>query len=93
MPLLSFVCGPWNLIPPNGKVLDVGTGSGILAIAALMLQPTSEIVACDTDGVACEYAQKDFELNGVDGRIELIEGSTDGVAGRRFDVLLSNSNL
>lgn len=76
--------------PPVGKVLDVGTGSGILAIAALMLQPASEIVACDTDGVACEYAQKDFELNGVDGRIELIEGSTDAVAGRRFDMLLSN---
>ncbi len=86
----QFCLRAMESFPPKGKVLDVGTGSGILAIAALMLQPTSEIVACDTDGVACEYAQKDFELNGVDGRIELIEGSTDVVAGRRFDVLLSN---
>lgn len=77
-------------IPPKGKIFDVGTGSGILAIASLMLEPKSEIVACDTDPVAVDFARTDFELNGVDGRIELFEGSTDRMLGRRFDMLLSN---
>ncbi len=86
----QFCLRAMESFPPKGKVLDVGTGSGILAIAACMLQPASEIVAVDTDPVAVDYARRDFELNGVDGRIELIEGSTETVKGRRFDVLLSN---
>ncbi|MBS1989931.1 MAG: 50S ribosomal protein L11 methyltransferase [Cyanobacteria bacterium SZAS LIN-2] len=77
-------------VPPKGKILDVGTGSGILAIASLMLEPGSEIAACDIDPVAVDFARTDFELNGVDGRIELFEGSTDKMIGRRFDMLLSN---
>lgn len=76
--------------PPRKKILDVGTGSGILAIAAALLSPDSEICAVDTDPVACEYAAKDFDLNGVDGLIELIVGSTEAVSGRRYDMLLSN---
>lgn len=75
---------------PKGRVLDVGTGSGILAIAALLLEPKAQIVACDTDPVAVDFARTDFELNSVDGRIELFEGSTDRMLGRRFDMLLSN---
>jgi len=74
--------------PPKGKVLDVGTGSGILAIAAFMLKTASEIVAVDTDAVAVEYAQRDFELNGVDGHIELIEGSTEKGAGSMYCSLI-----
>lgn len=75
---------------PRGKILDVGTGSGILAIAALKLNPTCQITAVDIDQVAVDFAQKDFELNGMDGRIELLQGSTDVVNSRRFDMLLSN---
>lgn len=76
--------------PPKGKVLDVGTGSGILAMAALMLEPAAEVVAIEIDPVAVDFARTDFELNGLDGRIELITGSTNTVKGRKFDVLLSN---
>ena len=76
--------------PPKGKIFDIGTGSGILAIASLLLEPQAQIVACDIDPVAVAFARTDFELNGVDGRIELFEGSTDRMLGRRFDMLLSN---
>lgn len=76
--------------PPRGKVLDVGTGSGILAMAAVMMEPSADVVAIDIDQVAVDFAQTDFELNGLDGRIELLTGSTDVVNGRKFDVLLSN---
>lgn len=86
----QFCLRAMESFPPKGKVLDVGTGSGILAIAACLLQQASEIVAVDTDPVAVDFARTDFELNGVDGRIELLEGSTETVKGRRFDTLLSN---
>ncbi|OPZ89659.1 MAG: Ribosomal protein L11 methyltransferase [bacterium ADurb.Bin425] len=40
--------------------------------------------------MAVDFAAKDFELNEVDGRIELLTGSTDVVKDRVFDMLLSN---
>lgn len=76
--------------PPREKILDVGTGSGILAIAAALLSKDCEICGVDTDHVAIDFARIDCELNDVDGRIELIVGSTESVEGRRFDMLLSN---
>ncbi len=76
--------------PPRDRILDVGTGSGILAIAAAMLRKDCKIAAVDIDPVAVEYAAKDFELNEMDGRIELLVGSTDVVKGRLYDMLLSN---
>ena len=52
------------------KLLDVGTGSGILAIAAAKLG-FAEVVAIDVDQVAVRVAQKNAELNGVAGRVAL----------------------
>lgn len=76
--------------PPKTSVLDVGTGSGILAIACAHMHPNARIVALDIDPVAIETAQEDLELNNVNGRIELIVGSTEAVKGQTFDVILSN---
>ena len=86
----QFCLRALETLPPKGKIFDIGTGSGILAIASLLLEPQAEIVACDIDQVAVDFALTDFELNGVDGRIELYTGSTDKMLGRRFDMLLSN---
>ncbi len=76
--------------PPKSSVLDVGTGSGILAIACAHITPNVRIVALDIDPVAIETAQEDLHLNNVDGRIELIVGSTENVKGQTFDLILSN---
>lgn len=76
--------------PPRKRILDVGTGSGILAIAAALLCNDCQICAVDIDPVAVDFAAKDLELNDVDGRIELLVGSTDVAQGRLFDMLLSN---
>jgi ribosomal protein L11 methyltransferase len=47
----------------GGSFLDVGTGTGILAIAAAKLFPSSEIKACDTDAEAIEIARENAILN------------------------------
>jgi ribosomal protein L11 methyltransferase len=52
------------------RLLDVGTGSGILAISAAKLGFT-EIVGIDVDQVAVRVAQKNAELNGVADRLSL----------------------
>lgn len=72
------------------NVLDVGTGSGILAIAVALMTDTAKITAVEIDPVACKVANENFAINGVDRRVEMIEGTSEKVAGRKFDVILSN---
>lgn len=71
-------------------VLDVGTGSGILAIAVALLFPESHITALEIDEQALSNAHHNMEINGVTGQIELVHGDTGSVTGKRFDVVLSN---
>ena len=49
----------------GGRFLDVGTGTGILAIAAAKLIPEARVEACDTDAEAIGIAAEKAELNGV----------------------------
>ena len=61
----------------GGRFLDVGTGTGILAIAAVKLCPGARIEACDTDADAVEIARGNASLNDVTGRIDFRAGSVD----------------
>lgn len=51
----------------GGSFLDVGTGTGIVAIAAAMLFPDARVEACDTDAEAVAIARENARLNGVAG--------------------------
>ena len=59
----------------GGSFLDVGTGTGILAIAAALLFPQSRIEACDTDSDAIEIARENARLNKVQQRINFHAGT------------------
>ena len=61
----------------GGSFLDVGTGTGILAIAAAKMSPDARIEACDTDAEAIEIARENARLNGAGDRIEFRVGSVD----------------
>ena len=57
------------------SLLDVGTGTGILAIAAAKLFPNARIEACDTDAEAVAIAVENARLNGVAENISFRVGS------------------
>ncbi len=61
----------------GGSFLDVGTGTGILAIAAARLFPHARIEACDTDAAAISIARENAFLNGVGDRINFRVGTID----------------
>ena len=61
----------------GGSFLDVGTGTGILAIAAAKLFPEARVAACDTDLEAVEIARENARLNGVAEQIDFRVGSLD----------------
>jgi ribosomal protein L11 methyltransferase len=68
------------------RVLDVGTGSGILAIAAAK-RGARETVAVDTDAIAVDAARENAKRNGVG--LDVRQGSAGDVDGT-FDIVLAN---
>lgn len=70
------------------RVLDVGTGSGILAMAAARLG-AGTVVAFDNDVDAVRNARDNLRLNGLEGRVHLFAGTIDAVS-RGYDLIAAN---
>jgi ribosomal protein L11 methyltransferase len=62
-----------RVVRPGERYLDIGSGSGILAIAAVQLG-ASEVVAIEGDSLACEALAENLERNAVAERVRLVEG-------------------
>jgi len=73
---------------PAVSVLDVGTGSGVLALAALRLG-AREVVAIDIDEDALRVAAENARLNALDDRVRLAHGGPDSISGA-FPVVVAN---
>ncbi len=74
------------------KMLDVGTGTGVLAIAAAKLAQPGRIYACDTDTNSITIARENAQLNGVAGSIEFAVGTIDELS-ELFDLVCANLTL
>lgn len=74
----------------GGSLLDVGTGTGILAIAAALLAPASRVVAIDVDPQAVEVARENLAINGVSSSIELRVGQPRDFVTQEFGVIVAN---
>ena len=72
------------------RVIDVGTGSGILSITAAKLG-AREILALDTDAVAVETARRNLAFNRAESIVRVEQGSLDAEKHRsQFDVVCIN---
>jgi ribosomal protein L11 methyltransferase len=76
---------------PGCSLLDIGTGSGILAMAACKLG-AKRVVACDIDPIALEVARANAKINQCN-KIEWNEGDNDSVGNRRFDLAIANLTI
>ena len=77
--------------PPNGMVLDMGTGSGAIAIALCKHRPDLEIVATDISNDALEVARINaVKLLGNDHKIDLRMADIWEGIGTSFDVVATN---
>ncbi len=76
-------------IKQGQSVLEIGTGSGIVAMYASRL--TDKITVTDINFDACELARKNFEDNNIKN-IEILFGNLfESVENRKFDVILFNT--
>ena len=71
------------------RVLDIGTGSGILAIAALKLGAGSA-EGVDIDPVAVRTAGENAALNGVADKLTVLVGDLSDKASGRYDIITAN---
>lgn len=83
-----------TLVPVGGRVLDVGTGSGILAIASALLG-AKEVFALDIDPVAVAAARSNVRLNRLSRAVRVFQASPDALPDGspslgQFDVVFAN---
>jgi ribosomal protein L11 methyltransferase len=74
---------------PGWRVADIGTGTGILAIAAAKLG-ASEVVAVENDPLAVLVAQRNIQRNDVAHQVRLVEGDSWYVLQGQFDMVMCN---
>lgn len=81
---------PWTTLEPGDRVLDIGTGSGCLAIAAAVAHPEVRVDATDTSRAALEVAAANVARHDVGARVRLFESDVFPPGNERYRVIMSN---
>ena len=85
--LSPWIDDPWAV----GRVLDLCTGSGCLAILAALAFPEARVDAVDISTDALAVARRNVDDYQLADRLRLVESNAfAGVAGERYDVIISN---
>ena len=78
-----------NTVVPGMKVADVGTGSGILSLAAARLG-ASEVWATDIDPLACRIARENVETNGLADIVHILDLPAFDAHAQNCDLIVAN---
>jgi release factor glutamine methyltransferase len=78
------------LMPRRARILDLGTGTGAIAITLLAERPDASAVATDISPAALAVAAENAERSGVAERLGLIHGSWFEPVTGVFDIIVSN---
>jgi len=78
-----------DLVRQGDRVLDMGTGSGILSIAAAKLG-AGQVLGLDNDDQAVTTARENIRINAVNDRVEISGGGIGGLTRRSFEVVAAN---
>lgn len=76
-------------VKPGDTAIDIGTGTGILAIAAAHMG-AKRVLATDLDAVAVRVARENVKINGFEGAIEMRCGDLLEVVDEQADVVIAN---
>ncbi len=86
--LVDFCIGH---LPPNGTLLDLGTGSGAIALSVAFERCDSRVTAVDISNAALAVARKNAQKYQLTSRVEWLNSDLfAAVQNRRFDVVAAN---
>lgn len=81
----------WLCLRPQRRLaVDVGTGTGCIAVALGVNIPDLRVLACDVSSEALKVAQKNIYRHGLRDRIRCLQADLLPAAGRRFDLICAN---
>ena len=82
---------PWVNARRVRRILDIGTGSGAIALASAMAFPNARVDAVDVSVAALRVARRNARRLGVEKRVRVLRSDYfDAVAGCRYDIIVSN---
>jgi ribosomal protein L3 glutamine methyltransferase len=82
---------PWVDPSHVRRILDIGTGSGCIAIACAKAFADATVDAVDLSPHALEVARRNVAAHGVGDRVQLLQGDVfEPVPGRRYDLIVAN---
>ena len=81
---------PWLDPDAVGRVLEIGTGGGAIAVACAMAFPNAAVDAVDISGAALELARENCVAHGVCDRIRLFESDVYAEVSGHYDLIVSN---
>lgn len=79
-----------KMTPGAKSFLDVGTGSGVIALTLALKKPEARVVACDLSPQALALAAENRARHGLDARVELIESNLLESVQGSFDAIVAN---
>ena len=81
---------PWCSLADGDRILEIGTGSGCIAIAAAVHHPGIHVDATEIDSRALAIARANVLSHEVDDRVRLLEADLFPDGGDRYRVIISN---
>jgi ribosomal protein L3 glutamine methyltransferase len=82
---------PWAAARGVRRILDVGTGSGAIALACAVAFPKARVDAVDVSVPALQVARRNVRRLGLQKRVRVLQSDYfDAVEGRRYDIIVSN---
>ena len=75
----------------NSKVLDIGTGNGIIPVLLVMKDKAEDITGIDIQEESTDLARRNIKLNNLEDKIDIVTGDIKKFSkGNTFDVIISN---
>lgn len=89
--LIQDQFSPWCNAGNVNRILDIGTGSGCIAIACALAFPGARVDAVDISPAALAVAEKNVQRHAVQKQVELIESDLfRQLQGRQYDLIIAN---